>query len=153
MTIQQFPVRAAHGRSAHANGTTGHSASHPAVQHKTAAVSCGETVVPVASTICSAMTLSAALWKVQHMLWKYVHLNQCISGLQKTAPGKGAMCVYYRRTWHILSSVWTWMLFELCVINICALMKYIMYTYQQIYTDFIAVLFMNTYNILHVLVT
>lgn len=45
VTVQQIPARAPRGRYARGNGTTVHSASHPAARHKTAAASRGNTSV------------------------------------------------------------------------------------------------------------
>jgi len=52
---------------------------HPAARHKTAAASRGDTLVRVAGSISSAMTLTVALRKYSASSRKYVHLNQCIS--------------------------------------------------------------------------
>ena len=46
---------------------------HPAARHKTAAASRGETLVPAAGSVSSALTLTAALRKLQRTVWKYVH--------------------------------------------------------------------------------
>ena len=56
-----LPLRAERGRAARGNGATVHSASHLAARHKAAAASRGETMVPAADSICSAVTLTAAM--------------------------------------------------------------------------------------------
>jgi len=56
-----LPLRAARDTAARVNGTTVHNASYLAAQLKTAAASRGQTLVRVAGSLNSAMTLTAAL--------------------------------------------------------------------------------------------
>jgi ribosomal protein S27E len=57
------PLRAARVTTARGNSSTVHNTCHLAARHKTAADSCGETLVPPAGGVSSAMTLTAALRK------------------------------------------------------------------------------------------
>jgi hypothetical protein len=59
----KFSLRAARDRAVLGNGTTVHNVYHPAVRHKTAAASRGETLVPATGSVSIAMFLTAALRK------------------------------------------------------------------------------------------
>jgi hypothetical protein len=65
-TIQQILTRAVRGKSARVNGTTCHKASpHPAARNKTTSASSREKLVSAAGSVCSAMTLTAALVEIR----------------------------------------------------------------------------------------